>query len=127
MFFVGIFSWWYGKGWRERVTDMNRRLAATTDYFSITLLLETLFAPFRQISAGAVSGSVGDQARAVLDKTISRLIGALLRTVMVIAGLIVILFQIIINGIVLIIWPVVPILPVIGLFLTVIGWVPSWR
>jgi len=125
MFFVGLLSWWYGEGWRGRLHIMANRLAATTDYFSISLLLSTLFAPFRQISAGSVGGSISNQARALVDKTISRLIGAIVRISMVIIGLLVIVFQIIIN--VLLFWPLIPILPVLGLIMTIIGWVPLWR
>jgi hypothetical protein len=127
MFFVGMLSWWYGNGWRARVGVMSRQLGATSDYFSITLLLRTLFSPFRQISAGSVSGSIGDQARAFLDKTISRLIGAILRISMVIMGVIVIILQIVLNILMIIIWPVIPALPIIGLIFTVVGWVPSWQ
>jgi ABC-type multidrug transport system fused ATPase/permease subunit len=127
MFFVGLLSWWYGEGWRSRLRIMSNRLAATTDYFSISLLLSTLFAPFRQISAGSVGGSISNQARALVDKTISRLIGAIVRISMVIIGLLVIMFQIIINVFLLVLWPLIPALPVIGLIITIIGWVPLWQ
>lgn len=127
MFLAGILSWWYTKGWRQRVALMNGRLARTSDFFSVGLLASTLFSPFRQISAGRVSGPVGVQLRALVDQLISRLIGSFVRGFMIIVGLLSLAFQAIIGGLLLIFWALVPTLPVIGLLLLVIGWVPTWR
>lgn len=127
MFLVGLMTWWYGDGWRQRVLLMRRRLADSSDYFSIGILAKTLFAPYRQISAGGVSGPVGVQARAFLDRSISRVIGAFVRSIVLISGIIFMFFQVVFGGVVLVGWGLVPLFPVIGLILAVIGWVPSWR
>lgn len=121
MFLVGILSWWYGDGWQQRLHMIGSRIARTSDFFSIGLLVSTLFAPFRQISAGRVDGPLGVQMRALFDRLISRLIGALVRSFMIIAGLFVISFQAVCGGIVLAFWAIIPIFPVIGILMTVIG------
>lgn len=126
MFLVGILSWWYGEGWQARIRIIKERLASSADYFSIGLLITTLFAPFRQISAGSVEGPLVDQVRAFADKLISRFIGAIVRSAILIAGLVVMFVQIIFGGLEIAIWPLVPLLPVIGLIMMVIGWVPQW-
>jgi len=126
MFLVGILSWWYGNGWVARIQATKDRLASSADFFSLGLLVSTIFAPFRQISAGKVSGSIGDQMRAFLDRTISRFVGAAVRIFMIIFGLITMFFQIIFGIIVIIVWPIIPLFIVIGLIMTVIGWVPQW-
>lgn len=126
MFLVGIISWWYGDGWKQRSHLITDRIARTNDYFSIGLLLSTLFAPFRQISAGSVDGSIPVLLRAFVDKLISRVIGSIVRTFMIIFGLVVMVLQIIFGGIVLAVWVFVPLFPVIGLLMMVIGWVPTW-
>lgn len=126
MFLVGIISWWYGDGWKQRSHLVADRISRTNDYFSIGLLLSTLFAPFRQISAGSVDGSLAVLLRALVDKLISRVIGAIVRTFMVIFGLVVMILQIIFGGIVLVVWTFVPLFPIIGLLMMVIGWVPTW-
>jgi hypothetical protein len=126
MFLVGILSWWYGNGWRQRLRIITERIARTNDYFSIGLLLSTLFAPFRQISASSVDGSVAVQLRAFADKLISRIIGLIVRTFMIVFGLVVIILQSIFGIVVLAIWAFVPLFPVIGLLMMVIGWVPTW-
>jgi len=126
MFLVGILSWWYGNGWAARIQIIKRQLLSSADFFSIGLLASTIFAPYRQISAGEVTGSIRDQLQAFLDRTISRFVGASVRIFMIIVGLVTMIIQIIIGVIVIIIWPIVPIFIVIGLILAVIGWVPSW-
>jgi len=127
MFLVGILTWWYGDGWRERAILIRSRIASTNDYFSVGLLVSTLFAPFRQISAGSVDGPTVVQIRAFFDTLISRMIGAIVRSFMVIFGLVVILIQAIFGIIVMACWVIIPLLPVIGLLMMVVGWVPSWQ
>ena len=123
---MGIISWWYGRGLQGQIGRIRDRLTATAGYFSIGQLLSTLFAPFRQISAGSVNGPVGAQLRAFFDKTISRFIGAIVRSFTILAGLIVMAVQVLVEAIVLVIWVVLPLFPIAGLILFVIGWVPRW-
>jgi hypothetical protein len=126
MFLAGIFSWWYGRGWLARVQMIKGRLAASADFFSIELLASTLFAPFRQISAGNVVGPIGDQIRAFFDRLISRTVGAIVRTCVIIFGLIAMSLQALFGLFVLISWLIIPMLPIVGLIMMVIGWVPQW-
>lgn len=127
MFIVGLLSWWYGDGWRQRAAIVKERLVSTIDYFSIDLLLKTLFAPYRQISAGSVRGSLDVKWRAFVDRTISRCIGAIIRTTMIIIGTLVIIFHSVIGLLILALWVVVPLAPLIGMAMAMIGWVPVWN
>ena len=124
MFIVGILSWWYGAGWRHRFVMLRERLATTVDYFSIDLLAGTLFSPFRQISAGHVNGPLGVKMRAFLDRLISRCIGAMVRSVVIVIGVAAILLHIVIGCATLIVWATLPFLPVVGFVLYVTGWLP---
>lgn len=124
MFIVGILSWWYGAGWRQRFVMLRERLATTIDYFSIDLLAGTLFSPFRQISAGRVNGPLGVKMRAFLDRLISRCIGAMVRSAVIVIGIMAILMHGIIGCVTLIVWALLPSLPVVGLGLYLIGWLP---
>jgi hypothetical protein len=96
------------------------------DYFSIDLLIGTLFAPFRQISAGKTTGSLDVQLHAFFDRLISRCIGAVMRIFMVVVGTIAIILHAVIGGLFLVTWAVIPLLPVIGVMLFVVGWIP-WK
>ena len=127
MFLVGILSWWYGNGWKQRLTLTLGRLSRISDFFSIGLLLSTLFAPFRQISAGGVSGSLGDQMRGLIDQLLSRFIGLFVRLFMIVFGVVTLLVVSLWGAVVLLVWSIVPIFPVMGLIATVIGWVPTWQ
>jgi len=127
MFIVGLLSWWYSAGWRQRAVIIRDRLASTIDYFSIDLLLKTLFAPYRQISAGKVGGSIDARWRAFVDRLISRFIGAFMRTILIVVGCVMILLHGAIGLFVLVLWAVVPVLPFIGIAITMIGWTPTWN
>ncbi|MEO5950485.1 MAG: hypothetical protein ABIQ04_03490 [Candidatus Saccharimonadales bacterium] len=126
MFIVGILSWWYGAGWRQRFTILHEQLSAMLDYFSIGLLARTLFSPFRQISAGQVDGSLEVKLRAFADRVISRLIGAFVRIAVMIAGILAIIVYTIVSAIALLIWACAPLLPLVGLTLFIVGWIP-WK
>ncbi len=128
MFIVAMLSWWYGVGWLRRSEIVRERLVATLDYFSIHLLVRTLFSPYRQISAGKVSGSFQVKFQASLDRLVSRFIGALIRTTIIIVGCGTIVFYSLIGALTLIMWIFVPFLPVIGFILFVSGWIPfQWN
>jgi len=119
-----MLSWWYTTGWRQRVSLLKERLASTVDYFSIDLLLRTLFSPYRQISAGKVNGPLGVQMRAFFDRLISRMIGAMIRLFMIVVGVIAIILHIFIGFILVICWAIVPLMPLLGLVLFMSGWIP---
>lgn len=122
MLLLSLVRWWYGDGWRERAGMVKNRLAGTMDYFSIELLIGTLFSPFRQISAERVDGPLGVKLRAFADKLISRVIGAFIRLLILVVGLVTIALQVLFSGIVLIGWAFVPLLPMVGLVMMLIGW-----
>ena len=118
---TSLLRWWYGAGWRRRASHIATRLDGTIDYFSMDLLLKTLFAPFRQISAGRVDGPLGVQLRAMIDKLFSRVIGAFVRTIILVIGGVVIGVQVLFSIIVLALWAFVPLVPVVAVVLSIIG------
>lgn len=122
MLFVSLLRWWYGDGWRRRARIVSTQIDGVIDYFSIDLLARTLFSPYRQISAGKVDGPLGVQLRAFADRLISRFIGAMIRTVLLIMGLIAIAAQVIFGMAILVLWAFVPLFPIIGAGLAVAGW-----
>lgn len=126
MLIVGFLSWWYGAGWRQRAGMVKERIVATADYFSIDLLIKTLFAPFRQISAGAVSGPLGVRWRAFVDRLISRCIGGVMRSFLVVIGALWIIVTALLGGFTLLVWGALPLLPIVGIIMAFVGWVPTW-
>lgn len=126
MLIVGLLGWWYTAGWKRMIHARLEGLSLTADYFSIGLLAKTLFAPFRQISAGGVRGPIGVQIRAFFDKLISRCIGAIVRTIMIVLGVLAIALQMLFSLVGIIMWAFIPLLPFIGAIVAFLGWIPRW-
>ncbi|USN96821.1 MAG: hypothetical protein H6797_01295 [Candidatus Nomurabacteria bacterium] len=116
-----LLRWWYTAGWRGRAKLIAVQLDGTIDYFSMDLLIKTLFAPYRQISAGGVDGSLEVKMRALVDKLFSRIIGAAIRLVILIIGAITIMLQALMGGLILLVWGLAPLFPVVGFILSVKG------
>lgn len=101
---------------------IGQRVDTAMDFFSVSLLLRTLFDPFRQISAGQVRGSIDAQARAWADRTFSRFFGAFIRTLFIMIGLLVAVFVMLLGLLQLVVWPLIPLLPIIGIVGFIMGW-----
>lgn len=104
--------------------QIQTKFVGLLDYFSIDLLIRTLFAPFRQISAGSVSGPIGEQLRAWADRTISRVIGFIVRTIVIVVGCLAIIAQTVLSLVYAFLWLTMPLLPIVGLAMMLIGWIP---
>jgi hypothetical protein len=126
MLIVGILSWWYTVGWQQRIVKLREGFSGAADYFSLDLLLRTLFSPFRQISVGRVDGSLGVRLQAFIDRILSRCIGALIRLFMIVVGSFSLLVYLLFGCVMLAAWAIVPIAPIVGFFLWIVGWVP-WK
>jgi hypothetical protein len=126
MLITAFLFWWYGHGWIQQVGSVRDMLARNFDFFSIDLLARSLFSPFRQISAGKVQGSIQVIFQAWLDRVISRLIGAMLRTTIIFVGITSLLVMSLIAATRVLLWPLIPALPVIFVILMLSGWVP-WK
>lgn len=118
---MGIFQWWYGAGLKKHARHVYTGMLRTADFFSIGLLIKTLFNPFRQISAGAVQGGLPEQFRAWADRTFSRVFGAFLRLCLIVIGLACLSVRAVYAGASMIAWLVLPATPVIGVWFWMIG------
>ena len=111
MFIVGMISWWYSVGWKRAAVDVWESIERLYDTFSLGLLLKTLFAPWRQISARKVRGPIGVQLRAFFDRLVSRIIGGFIRTITLLIGVAALCSMLLIGLLRLAIWPLVPVMP----------------
>lgn len=126
MFIVGLLRWWYTIGWYQRAQMTMERLNSTMDYFSIGLLIRTMFSLFRQDGAGAVDGPLSVKLQAFAGRLISRVLGAMIRSTVLILGVVTISVQAVLGVCVLLLWAVVPTLPIVGFALMTSGWIP-WQ
>jgi hypothetical protein len=117
MVIISLFSWWYTTGWMALIQKGSKRVESVLKFFSVPLLATSLFAPFRQISAGRVNGPLGVQLRAWGDRLFSRFIGAFIRTFLIIIGLLIVSILSAVCLIAALIWPLLPAAPVLGLLM----------
>ena len=109
MLLVAFVQWWYGPGWRDTASRISARIRLTYLTFSVPILIPTMFAPWRRIITYP-GRSMGEKFRAVLDNLISRAVGFIVRLFALLAALIIMGGYAIFGGLLLIIWPVVPLL-----------------
>lgn len=102
---------------------LKNQLQNAADFFSIRLLVGNMFAPFRQISAAesASSPDLGTQISVFFDKLLSRMIGAVVRLLLLIIGTILIILQAVAGCLIAILWPLAPVLVVACVVLAVMG------
>lgn len=83
----------------------------------MSALVRTWFAPFKQTYAGKVKGSIGEHLRAAVDSLISRVMGFIVRSFLLLAGLVCSLLVLISGFAFMIVWAFIPALPLVALVL----------
>ncbi len=119
MLIVEFFTWWYGRGFVELFKRFGGLLSSVWQRFSVSILLKTLFAPWRRITTEG-GRSMQEQSRALVDNLVSRLVGFTIRFFVIIAALVSMLLLVIIGLVIIIGWPLAPplvVLSVIGVVL----------
>lgn len=114
MLVVAFLTWWYGQGWALVFRDIERRLQQTEQTFSVTQLMRTLFAPWRRIVSYPGS-SFQAQVQALIDNSVSRLVGFTVRVLVLLAAGITLLGVILLAIVEVVAWPLAPIAIVAGL------------
>lgn len=117
MIIMSLIQWWYGAGFLSALEHGEKRIVATYRLFSIPILLRTIASPWRRIITAPGAG-MGAHVRAAVDNTISRLVGFIVRCVVLLAAGILLLLATLSSLIELLLWPIIPIavllLPFIG-------------
>ena len=123
MLALDLLQWWYLQGWGKFANGLIDRIKGTFEFFSIGLLLRTLFSPYKQMFAEDRSGRAGVDAffGALFDNLLSRVIGFFVRVGIIIITLAIVLIELLLGGIAVILWPAVPALPIIGVAFSIGG------
>jgi hypothetical protein len=124
MLVVAFLGWWYSIGWLMVIRKTAAKVQRVLQFFSVEQLLGSLFAPFRQISAGRVQGPLGVQLRAWGDRLFSRIIGAIVRLLLVGVGFLVALTILLFGIVLLVVWPLLPAFPLLGMLVMITGYAP---
>lgn len=116
--FLG-FRWWYSAGWlwifEKTVTN---RANKWIDYFSMPSLFKTLFAPFKQTRSARRKKGIDAMVQSAIDNFVSRIIGFFARTFLLVAGTICLIFVVITGVVAILVWPTIPMLPIISVLLS---------
>lgn len=122
MLMFSFLQWWYSTGWLTFGNSFLDRLKGSADFFSIGLLLRTLFSPFRQISAYTDDfAPLQKRFQAFFDKLISRMVGLVVRLIILVFGVIVILIEAAIGSVLVLAWPLLPLVPIAAIVLGIMG------
>jgi len=117
---IEMLRWWYGTGWLQATHRVGTWTKGVERAFSITLLLQTLFAPWRRIIS-APGRSFDDKIRAALDNFVSRCVGFFVRIGVLIAACLALLGALIGSLIIVGIWPLLPVGAIFFLIRGIIG------
>lgn len=125
MVITEMFFWWYASGWNIFIKKFRNWIINIADFFSMDSLVRTLFKPFRQISANTAdsSASLDLKFHMFIDRFISRLIGFISRLILLIVGIIIILIGGILGLFIIILWPLIPFIPIVGIVLSTMGFI----
>jgi len=106
---ITYFSWWYNQGvlgfW-DGILVMTGKIYS---YFSIHILLRTLFDPWKRDNYSIENGSLEARSKVMLDNLISRVIGFVIRLFTMLFGLSLTISFFVFMFLILIIWLALPI------------------
>lgn len=86
-----------------------------SNYFSLPILLKSLLAPWRKYRWGYPKGfDIGEFFSTLVSNTFSRILGALMRAVLIIAGVFFQIFVIFAGLIILLLWIFIPFIIIAG-------------
>lgn len=122
MLAMALVSWWYTTAWSGLVRRIEQRLTSVLNFFSVGLLFRTLFDPFRQIAASGAQGDINVQFKAWLDRLFSRAVGFVVRSIFIVVGIFSTIGIMLFGILQLLLWPCVPLLPLIALLGLALGW-----
>jgi hypothetical protein len=121
-----FFGWWYGRGWQRQLRVVSQRLLRWADYFSFSIITRTLFAPFRQIGAEQSGGGLDVQLHQWMDRTFSRGVGFVVRLGTLVFGACCMSLIVLGSMLQLAGWLLLPIMPILGVVLCAVRWLP-WQ
>lgn len=114
---LSLAYWHFGSALKQILIAWKNFLVFNFRYFSITLLLKTLFSHWRKYKTSYGRGfDAKTYARAFLENMISRILGAIIRIVIIIFGLIIEILIFFVGIFVFLFWLLMPFFVLFGLY-----------
>jgi len=119
--FLSLLAWHFYDAPKEILKAWGNFLVFVLRYFSIGILLKTFFSHFRHLREPYGRGfDIKKYSMVFIGNIISRIIGAFVRTIIILTGLITEIFVFLLGFIILIAWLLAPFLIIIGIYSGVI-------
>lgn len=115
-----MLRWWYGTGWIQAAHRISTWTKGVERVFSVSILLKTWFAPWHRIVTGS-GKTIDDKMRAAIDNFISRMVGAGVRTAVLVAALFSMLGTFLAAVFMVGIWPLLPVAVIYFLVRSITG------
>lgn len=119
---TGFFRWWYSEGIVQSGQIVLYAVNRITDFFSLPILIKTWTAPWKDDRLAAENASLSDQVKILELNFASRVVGFLVRTVVIAVVLLILAVLIILAVVGLAIWILVPfawlLLPVVAVIVS---------
>jgi len=117
LIFSGYFSWYYGKAFLDITHVWLNFVWFVARFFSISTLLRTLLSPWKRVKETYERGSnFEDFAGVFVVNILTRVLGALIRLVIIAIGFIALTLTLVGGLLFLAFWIVAPILSVLAVF-----------
>jgi hypothetical protein len=115
--FSQIIVWWISETPRKIISAWKNFLRFNFNYFSVGVLLRTLFSPWRRYEVYRGRGfNVGKYIEAFISNLIFRLLGAFLRSILILAGLVAEIFVALAGAATFLFWIFLPFIAVGSFF-----------
>jgi hypothetical protein len=116
-----FFSWWYGPGWKNSFVRITQRISILSQELSMSILVKTMFEPWKQITSHSnPTDPLELKFRAWFDTLFARMVGFVIRSSVLVFGIITSFFLLIFGTVLAILWPIVPALPIAFIILTIV-------
>lgn len=113
---ITYFSWWYGTELKFLWQAIGTMIAKIYSFFSISLLIKTLFDPWKRDVVSAENLSINDRFRLLIGNLVSRFVGFLIRFVTILIGLFFTLAFALLMIVFLVVWLFLPIIIILLIF-----------
>ncbi|OHA03722.1 MAG: hypothetical protein A3J58_00125 [Candidatus Sungbacteria bacterium RIFCSPHIGHO2_02_FULL_52_23] len=119
LFLTDYVIWHYGRAPQDLLGIARNLLWSCWHFFSIPDLARTLFAPFARIRQTYFNiNNLEESFQNLTANTVSRVVGLVLRTIVIVAGLV---CEVILAGILVIVWTAWFLLPAIIVLFLILG------
>ena len=114
--FLGdIFGWWYSRGLKDFFIYLKAIILKITDIFSVKLLLRTYLSPWKRDLTSIEGLPLNEILRVFIFNLVSRLIGFIIKTVILFIYLIVSAVFLAVSLSLIITWLFLPLITILGI------------